>query len=504
MQLTSEDMRLVFRRVETLPRLAWSARLRAADPEVLVVHGPWVESADDRFFEGAWNGRIGDDPDAATLLVGSAARLEAGGVVFATACNSLDRLFSLRTERELFISNSVAYLLVAAGDGPDPKHLHYFDDFLEQYRLGTRRIERPIHTRGGRHLLVHMCCNLHVEPDLSWTVREKRLPPVPVSYTDYVSALEAAISSIAENASSPERRVGYRSLVSVSRGYDSPAIAVLARAAGCREAISVGSADGDGGSAIAERLGYQVHEIDPLAFLDREGMPEVEFGFWPGGSNVVLAGMEEELRGTLRLSGRMGDRVWTTQEAKLLDHLVSPNPSIMFGAWVTEFRLRVGFLNFAPAFYGAQHSRALLRITVSDEMAPWRLGTDYDRPVPRRITEEAGIPRDWFGQKKAATLHRPVHSLEALSDASRRDLLAFWLAHRPGPLGDLWHRGLRRLQTWDAQLRSPSSRIGPLWRRVPAIPAHYARGLGPLSVGFQWSFSHLAPRYADALSQYDS
>jgi len=38
------------------------------------------------------------------------------------------------------------------------------------------------------------------------------------------------------------------------------------------------------------------------------------------------------------------------------------------------------------------------------EMAPWRLGSDYDRPIPRRILEEAGIPRQLFGTRKKAVV----------------------------------------------------------------------------------------------------
>jgi hypothetical protein len=37
-------------------------------------------------------------------------------------------------------------------------------------------------------------------------------------------------------------------------------------------------------------------------------------------------------------------------------------------------------------------------------MAPWRLGVLYDRPIPRRIAEEAGVPREYFGQKKMASV----------------------------------------------------------------------------------------------------
>jgi hypothetical protein len=33
-------------------------------------------------------------------------------------------------------------------------------------------------------------------------------------------------------------------------------------------------------------------------------------------------------------------------------------------------------------------------------MLPWTLGTGYDRPVPRRLAEEAGIARDSFGIRK--------------------------------------------------------------------------------------------------------
>jgi len=42
----------------------------------------------------------------------------------------------------------------------------------------------------------------------------------------------------------------------------------------------------------------------------------------------------------------------------------------------------------------------IVRISRSPEMASWRLNTDYDRPIPRRIAENAGVARHHFGMKK--------------------------------------------------------------------------------------------------------
>ncbi len=37
-------------------------------------------------------------------------------------------------------------------------------------------------------------------------------------------------------------------------------------------------------------------------------------------------------------------------------------------------------------------------------MAPWSLASDYNRPIPRRILEEKGVPRESFGQVKKGGL----------------------------------------------------------------------------------------------------
>ena len=36
-------------------------------------------------------------------------------------------------------------------------------------------------------------------------------------------------------------------------------------------------------------------------------------------------------------------------------------------------------------------------------MQPYSVGGDYDRPIPRRIVEEAGVGRHKFGMRKNAT-----------------------------------------------------------------------------------------------------
>src|SRR5690606_38494472 len=58
----------------------------------------------------------------------------------------------------------------------------------------------------------------------------------------------------------------------------------------------------------------------------------------------------------------------------------------------------------AVPYLGARRREDLYRITHSDELGPWRLNVPYDRPLPRRIAEERGVPREMFGQKKLASV----------------------------------------------------------------------------------------------------
>jgi hypothetical protein len=74
------------------------------------------------------------------------------------------------------------------------------------------------------------------------------------------------------------------------------------------------------------------------------------------------------------------------------------------GASLAEFRLRVGFVHFPVPQSHHRLLPDLQRLSASVEMVPWRIGGEYDRPIPRRIVEEAGIPRELFAvEKKAIT-----------------------------------------------------------------------------------------------------
>ena len=68
------------------------------------------------------------------------------------------------------------------------------------------------------------------------------------------------------------------------------------------------------------------------------------------------------------------------------------------GHGFSEFRLVVGFIQLPFPYLGARQMQDILEITESSEMDPWRLGNGYDRPISRRIAEEAGVPRQLFGQ----------------------------------------------------------------------------------------------------------
>lgn len=506
-----------------LPCLAWCAHVEAGSGRVTLKHGPGVEVRDGAFFEGAWNGELAAGRfDAATAFTGSGGRPAEGGFLFATATDTLERLQWLRLGDRLVISNSLAFLLREAGESLDPRYPWYVRD-LGSIQLGLRRCRRRIPTRSGRtlHLLHH--CNALVRPDLSVERRAKPAPAPFESFEAYTGYLLEAVRAVRANAEDPARQRRYRPLATVSSGYDSPACAVLARAAGCDEAIVVEEArteydefrdPHEGGAEIAERIGLAARIVDRHAWRRRGGCPEAEFlAVGCGGSDVVLGGAEPLLPGRLLVVGFHGDGVWKRRRSTAPD-IVRGDSS---GASLTEFRLRAGYLQLCVPFIGCTRLASINAITRSRAMRPWSVGGSYDRPIPRRIIEEAGVPRELFGREKKAISHQfsaisgwaKFHDRPLEQVLTPEALASFraWLAREPHA-PPLLHRARFALGHLLARARLPLSerrrrqleRRG-LGRLAEALVRDDPRWRFPVTVHdytTQWAVEQIADRYAAA------
>lgn len=90
------------------------------------------------------------------------------------------------------------------------------------------------------------------------------------------------------------------------------------------------------------------------------------------------------------------------------------------GSGLSELRLRRDFIHAPVPFFGGTRHHDLLRIALSDKMAGYRIGGSYDRPVLRRIAEQAGVPREAFGQRKRAINFLLNSQERKLAPATRR------------------------------------------------------------------------------------
>jgi hypothetical protein len=225
-------------------------------------------------------------------------------------------------------------------------------------------------------------------------------------FADYRGYLLKTLRGMFENGASRQRRAALRPIASVSSGYDSNAGAALAAALGCQQALTLRNArngHADSGQSVGEALGLEVLEFErPSEGAKVAAHDEAEFvATGMGGEDIALAAFEPALRGRILLTGFHGDKVW--------DPELRPNAVLargdLSGSSLAEFRLRVGFVHVPVPFIGALRHDEVRQVGLSEEMAPWRIGTSYDRPIPRRVLEEVGVPRGLFGQtKKAASM----------------------------------------------------------------------------------------------------
>ena len=422
-------MHFTFKVSATLPHLAWCARISSKDPQVVIRHGDCVDTGEDFFFEGAWNGEFlqGAFPDA-TVCMGSGGKLSAGGIVFACPTHTLERLHLIRTNDTIFVSNSLAFLLVEAGDWCDIAYKSYIRD-ITSITKGIRHFTKTIPTQKGNAVHLYYYNNILVRPDLRVAQLAKRNPPSFSCYRDVRMFMQDALCELNQNARAPSRKRGYEALTTISSGYDSAAASVLAKEIGCAQAVTYAKArptfadTDDSGKLIGEMMKLQIIECDRETYLTRDDFPEAEFlASGTGGADVILISMTNLLPGRMWVSGFAG-QFWdrnnsATSEIERRD--VSGNS-------MAEFRLRVGFIHVPVPYFLAVNYPSVRVISNSSEMQSWWMQNNYDKPIARRLIEEAGVPHHLFGQqKKAITQSFFSQSLqEVMSSRSFHDFMNF-------------------------------------------------------------------------------
>jgi hypothetical protein len=476
------------------PKLAWVGVLDKGSGSVEAVHGPCVETAPEWIFEGAWPGRFAEgDFDRADLVVGSGVRLRDGSVVFVSPGDTLGRLYRLEDRDTAFVSNSLPALLAVADAGL-AAGFDYAAAMASVARGLSRCVKEIPSSRGPIHIVHHD--NLVARGGVvSLSPKPPDAPDFPDfgSYRDY---LFSAAERLGRNASAPGRRHPVTPAVALSSGYDSAAAAVLARIAGARLAFTIEEGQKhatdlfryeDSGYPIARQLGLDCGRYPRLRTSYR-----FEDAVWASlghVGDVNLTGFDYPEPLCLLFTGFLGDAVWKKDPPARRDLLVRRDTS---GARFSEARLELGVFNCAPAFWGFRRKKGILRLAHLPEMKPWTVGGGYDRPVPRRLAEEAGIARGTFALKKRASTFFRRYGRPLSPDL--RDDFAGFLARRGRKPGTR----AAEVATWildgfeDLLLRR--------WRPagLPA-PLRNPFGLPDRTLFFLWANERLKRRYAEGL-----
>lgn len=423
-----------------LPALAWIAEVGIGSRVIQVQVGHLVEHGPEFVCEAVWDGPFSRfDFDKTDLVFGSGLRLREGNVVFVSPGPILDRLWHVQKDSTLYVSNSLPLLLARSG-----LRLRYdYDGYrrdIDSICKGLMRYTPEIPSDGET-------IQINYSTNLIWNGSDLVRSPKPIgqswsTYEAYRSYLMDVAERLGDNATDASRRTPVSPVTTISKGYDSPAAAVVARRAGATQAHTIVQARSllrrsDDGSEIAEMLGYSCARYRVNQKTLQDELPFLAALGWSMDINFSVFRFKEPLN--LLFTGLHGGAFWDPTEGVPTGRISRQDPN---GVGLTEYRLRHGIINCPIAMWGAQHEAVMNELSSSAEMANWSVGGDYDRPIPRRLVEEAGVPRSAFGQRKKATSLDFSHRWPVTRAC--RSSFESWLGRRQGSIPLVRTRQIRR------------------------------------------------------------
>ena len=509
---------LHLREIAGLPQLAWIASAAPGGDDVIVYHGSAVEGSRDWLVEGVWDDEFGAGGfHTSAHFFGSGIRVDerAGRVRFVPSSALVNRLVYCRYRERIVVSNSLALLLGFTGATLNPAHQYRAETYA--LRHGVGRYPRSFTVT---HPEIRSFYQVYDESlvlgsggsgGAELVFESLRRAPHITSFEHYQALLGETLRRLRDNYASPERRLPMAAFATISSGYDSAASAALVAPLGIATCFTVRRSNShipswlsrraaiDDGKPIADRLGLRTVYLDRRASVDGDELYFLAPGCAPTMTVLhPLAKQLQQLGGPAVLfTGFQGDEMWDVnrwERAYQDAGLVRGDTTALM---LSEIRLKAGFVNVAVPSLFARAVRDISAISMSDDMAPWRGDSAYERPIPRRILESAGVPRALFGGRKKAIVERRTYPANR---ALRREFFVYLRAQGRCSGGFVYlHGAVNRcvfpfVRAWDL-LRKRLFGIEP-----PTIPAAYVwKRFDFASMMFAWAAGALSARFTAVL-----
>jgi len=455
--------------IDQWPPLAWFAQCSKENKKIVVWHGNNVEINREWFCEAVWpDSFLEGNFDKTDLVAGTGARIRENTIVFVSPGNTVDRILSIEVKDKLLVSNSLACLLAVSGAEVDITYSDYYGDFTTIVK-GISEYKKIIKTSMGDLQITMFGYIVWNQLEISYLIRKITNRDFH-SFNEYEQFLQLNFNKLFENMSDKGRIKKYQPLSTISSGYDSTAISALAKQAGCKDALCIDTdryGNLENGDRVASYLNLNPIQIKRDAWLHLNGEELYFLAADATAEAVFMAGAGELLTNRVLFTGYHGDKLWSKDTKDLSENIVRGDSS---GLSLTEYRLWKSFIHCPITFWGVQQICSINQISNSEEMKPWDIPGDYSRPIPRRIAESMGVPRDVFGITKKASA---IGSTEFLSQNSLKDYRT-WLSSncrewlKRGRLPPITNRNFERLTEklfyffQYLLLRTPY-----LWRLVP-------------------------------------
>ena len=392
---------------KNIGKLSWGMTVRDNCEVVSVVVGEMVETKENFFVSGVWDGDFEKGEfETAELFCGCGVKIAGERILASTSTHERQRLCFMKKENAIYVSNSLPFLLALTDEKLDINCDRY-EAILCSIVNGLADYEKDIPLADSKVMHQLFCSDLIIEKDGSYTIKRKDLHRDFVNFDDYYTSMKNVCSEILKNGKDSARTHRLDMITTTSSGYDSSSCAAVVYQIGCDTACTFkdGKYDEDSGADVARQIGYKkIIQAGCFEYKKRkDNLDAIFFSDGDLGFFMPFDAFRDYFEGKIVVTGISGGYMWDR------DSQVNPDSKrhgyyfYLTNISFIEHSLQCGYIMLPLVLYASTAAGSVVKISNSEEMQPWTMNTSYDRPIPRRILETSGVKRGTF-----ATANRGV------------------------------------------------------------------------------------------------